>query len=53
MYSLYLGKYDTPMFTSQEGDTALLMACRYGHFNIAKLLIHNGADINHQNNVRL
>lgn len=40
---------------TQDGDTALLLACRYGHSSVVKLLTDNGTNVNYQNelNVRL
>jgi ankyrin repeat protein len=38
---------------SQDGDTPLTEACRYGHTEVALFLIEKGASINHQNNVRV
>jgi len=31
-------------FVAYDGSTALLMACKHGHFSVCKLLIHHGAD---------
>ena len=35
----------------QAGNTALILASYYGHINIIKYLIENGADVNIKNNV--
>ena len=35
------------------GITALGLACEYGHKAVAELLIHKGAKVNYQDNVRL
>ena len=34
-------------------ETALIEACYYGHLETAKLLLHRGAVVNHQNRVRV
>ena len=35
----------------QEGMTSLMRACKKGHFDLVKVLIDNGADINDKDNV--
>ncbi len=37
----------------QDGDTALLLACRYGHSSVAKLMIDNEANVNYQNELNV
>ena len=36
----------------QDGDTALLLACREGKVDVVKVLLQAGADKNIQNKVR-
>ncbi len=37
--------------SSQDGPTALILASRYGHREIAQLLVDRGADVNTQDKV--
>ena len=37
---------------TQDGDTALLLACREGKVDVVKVLLQAGADMNIQNKVR-
>ena len=39
--------------SNQDGDTALLLACRYGHLSVSKQLIDNEANVNYQNDVNV
>ena len=38
--------YSTLLIFLQYGTTALIWACRKGHFDVAKLLISKGANVN-------
>ena len=35
----------------EDGDTALIQACQYGHVETARVLLDHGANFDHQNNV--
>ena len=35
----------------EDGNTALIQACRYGHVETARVLLDHGANVDHQNNV--
>ena len=35
----------------EDGDTALIQACQYGHVETARVLLDHGANVDHQNNV--
>ena len=35
----------------QEGESPLIVASRYGHFEIVKLLLDKGAEVNYQDMV--
>ena len=35
----------------QNGETALLYATQYGHFDIADILLRHGASVQHENKV--
>ena len=35
----------------QSGETALLYATQYGHFDIADILLRHGASVQHENKV--
>lgn len=37
-----------PTFSSQNGSTALVVACQNGHKEIVESLLHNGAQVNLQ-----
>ncbi len=41
----------TSSLSSQEGRTALMLASRYGHREIAQPLVDRGADVNTQEKV--
>ena len=42
----------TRLFHSQDGNTALLQAARYGQAAAAETLLDRGADVGHENKVR-
>ncbi len=42
----------TSSLSSQDGRTALILASRYGHREIAQLLVDRGADVNTHDKVR-
>ena len=35
----------------EDGETALMEACRRGHVKRARVLLHHGANVDHQNKV--
>ena len=39
------------MHTQQKGATPLELASQTGHTEVANILIHHGADVNHQDKV--
>jgi ankyrin repeat protein len=41
------------MVCLQFGNTALIVASSEGHEGIVQMLLDGGADVNHQNNVRI
>jgi ankyrin repeat protein len=41
------------LFNFKDGDTALIEASKKGHFEVLKLLIENGGDLNIQNKVKI
>ena len=41
------------LFGRYDGETALHAACEHGHLDVANLLLHHGAVVDSQDNVRL
>ena len=39
------------LMQDKYGNTALIQACQYGHVETARILLDNGANVDHQNNV--
>jgi ankyrin repeat protein len=39
------------MMQDEYGNTPLIQACRWGHFETAKVLVHHGANVDQKNNV--
>ena len=52
MYFLHLCFINVCMLSSQGGFTPLLIASRFGHSQVAELLLSKGADVNLQEQVR-
>ena len=41
----------TKLMQDEKYNTALIIACRYGHVETARVLLDHGANVDHQNNV--
>ena len=41
------------LLNAQDGVTAIMVAAQNGHEDVVKLLISSGADVNHQDKVRI
>ena len=39
------------LIQDEDGDTPLIMACRYGHVETARVLLEHRANVDQQNNV--
>ena len=39
------------LMQDEDGDTALMEACRRGHVETTRVLLHHGANVDHQNKV--
>ena len=37
----------------QDGETAIFFAARSGHTNVVKILVENGAEVDHRNKVTI